>query len=133
MEELELIIFIIRRGGGDKLIKLANERNISFSLLLHGRGTISSEILNMLGIDGPEKDVVILSSDRPRAEEVMNGLAEAMELNEPGGGISFMIPFSAVASQFMSYELLAGSIEFKSKRKDRKRMNRPGSSSEDRK
>ena len=122
MEELELIFFIIQRGRGDLLIKHANGLYISFSVLLHGRGTVSSEILSRLGIGDPEKDVVILSVDKPRSEEVMNGLAAEMKLNEPGGGVAFMIPFSALAGQFMSYELLAGKMPDTKKEKGLKRL-----------
>lgn len=111
MDEIELIVFIIERGRGNELIKLASAEDISFSLLLHGRGTVNSEILNSLGLDGPEKDVVLLSAEKRLAEEKMNLLAEKLKLDKPGRGIAFMIPFSAAASQFMSYELLAGRLK----------------------
>ena len=110
MDELELMVFIIGRGRGDDLLKLAASEDISFSLILHGRGTVNSEILNSLGLDGPEKDVVLLSADKPSAGDRMKRIAEKLKLEKPGNGIAFMIPFSAVASQYMSYELFAGRL-----------------------
>ncbi len=108
MDELELMAFIIGRGRGDELIKLAYSENISFSLILHGRGTVNSEILNSLGLDGPEKDVVLLSVDKQRADEKLLGISRKLKLDKPGNGIAFTMPFSAAASQYMSYELFAG-------------------------
>lgn len=108
MNALELIVFIITRGRGDMLIDLCSEEKISFSLIIHGRGTASSEVLSMLGLGSPEKDVVLISVEADRADELMARLADRMKLKKAGGGIAFSIPFAAVASQFMSYELLAG-------------------------
>lgn len=122
MDELELMFFIIGRGRGDELLKLLNSENISFSLILHGRGTVNSDILNSLGLDGPDKDVVLLSVDKPRAADLMELLSKKLGLEKAGGGIAFMIPFSAVASQFMSYELFAGRMPKKNNAGKLKRL-----------
>lgn len=111
MNEIELLIFIITRGRGDELIRLSAQHNISFSLIMHGRGTVSSNVLDMLGLEGPEKDVVLLSVEKERADAVMTQIASEMKLELPGGGVAFSIPFSALAGQFMSYELFAGTLE----------------------
>ena len=122
MKEIELLIFIITRGRGDELIRISAEHNISFSLIMHGRGTVSSDVLEMLGLEGPEKDVVLLSVEKDRADAVMTQIAAKMKLDLPGGGVAFSIPFSAVAGQFMSYELFAGTLEHEKKNKGLKKL-----------
>ena len=110
MEGLELMCFILARGKGERLLALCADRGLSFSVLLRGHGTAGTEILSILGIGDPEKDIVLLSASRDRADEIMLELAGKMGLERPGTGIAFSIPFSAAASQFMTYELFAGSL-----------------------
>ena len=126
MDGVELIVFITSRGKGDKLVRLAAEEGIAFNVMLRGRGTASSEVLRILGIGGSEKDVVLFSVEAARANGVMDRLAERANLDRPGEGIAFMLPFSAAASQFMTYELFAGTAgllkeDRKGKRKDKRR------------
>ena len=108
MDGLELIVFILSRGKGDGLIRLAAEEGVSFSVMLRGRGTAASETLRILGLGGSEKDVVLLSVETARAQTVMDRLAEEVRLDRPGGGVAFMLPFTAAASQFMTYALFSG-------------------------
>lgn len=108
MDGIELLVFIIARGRGDELIRLAAEEGVAFNVMLRGRGTAGSEMLHILGIGDSEKDVVLLSAEVSRAEGVMSRLAEKARLDRPGGGIAFMLPFSAAASQFMTCALFAG-------------------------
>ena len=108
MDGVELIVFILTRGGGDTLIRLAADEGILFRVMLRGRGTVSSEILHILGLADAEKDVVLLSVEASRAQAVMERLAEKIGLDRPGAGIAFMMPFSAAASQFMTYTLFTG-------------------------
>ena len=111
MEGIKLIIFILGRGRGERLLRLCEKHDIAFSIILRGHGTAGTEIMSILGIGDPEKDVVLLSAAESRADAVMNDLAELMGLSAPGSGIAFTIPFSAAASQFMSYDLFAGTLD----------------------
>ena len=110
MEGIELLVFIVARGRGDELLKRCAKENISFSLLMHGRSAADKELLNLIGYDGAERDVVVLSVERARADAMLYESAEALELDKQGEGIAFMIPFSAAAGQFMSYEMFAGKL-----------------------
>lgn len=108
MNGIKLLVFILDRGRGKKLLRLSRAEGVLLSLILQGRGTASSEVLEMLGIGDPHKDVVLLTVEDTRAPEALRRLAEEMGLSSPGAGVAFSIPFSALASQFRSYELLAG-------------------------
>lgn len=108
MNGIKLMVFILGRGRGESLLKLCADRGLGFHVMLRGRGTAGSDVLNLLGIGDPEKDVVLISSTESRTEELLDELSLAMGLDKPGGGIAFSIPFSAVASQLSSYSIMAG-------------------------
>lgn len=124
MEGIELLVFILDRGKGDALIKLGAKQGISFSLLIHGEGTASSETLTLLGLEKTEKDVVLLSVQKSRADMMLDMLADEMKLNDDGVGIAFTMPFSALAGQFTSYELFAGTADSGRQKKARAGKNR---------
>ena len=110
-QNLKFIVCIVNRGMGDSVVHICAGENITFRIMLRGKGTADSETLHLLGIGDKDKDIVFLSVAQSRAEDVMNNISKGLELDKPGRGIAFSIPFSAIASQFSSYELLAGQME----------------------
>ncbi len=108
MDGIELLVFITARGKGDGIVRLAAAEGIAFRVMLRGRGTAGSEMLHILGIGDSEKDVVLLSVETARARDVMDRIADKANLDRPGSGIAFLLPFSAAASQFMTYEMFKG-------------------------
>lgn len=108
MRGIKLLVFILKHGRGKKLPGLCRKNGIALNLILQGRGTAEKELMTFLGIGDPGKDVVILSVSETRAEELLKELTDALELSKLGEGVAFSIPFSAVASQSNSYDILAG-------------------------
>lgn len=107
-EPIKLIFCIVDRGKGELITKLCAEENIKFNLLLHGRGTADSQMLNLLGLGEIEKDIVILSTVNSKQPHIMRRLDETLHLSEPGKGIAFSIPFSSLAVQYDSLTAFAG-------------------------
>lgn len=108
IERIKLITCIADRGRGKIVMKLCKREGISSSMLIHGRGTADSEMLAMLGLGESEKDVVILTIGETKCEKVLNMIAKELHMDEPGNGIAFSIPLSAVASQYNSYLSILG-------------------------
>ncbi len=123
MEAIELVFFILPKGRGDTLLSFCAEEHIRFRLLLRGSGTASSEILSLLGT-GPDRDVVLLSVEKPRAGALMQKLGRAIGADKPGGGVAFSIPLSAIVSYRSSYELMAGTLPPEETKKGRPRGRR---------
>lgn len=120
MNRLKLLVYILPRGKGSELAELCERKRIAFQFVVHGRGTANSDILSLLGIGETEKDVVFLTVDESRSDEVFKSLGEQMELNRIGGGIALSIPISAITQQSVSYDLLAGSLPEDSAKENRK-------------
>ena len=58
-EQMSLIMSIVERGSGSKLVKLYNEQQVFTHLRCEGAGTATSEIMDILGLGSSEKDILL--------------------------------------------------------------------------
>ena len=58
IEPMKLIVSIVERGQGRNMIELFNGQRLTHHLQCAGKGTATSEIRDLLGLDGVEKDVI---------------------------------------------------------------------------
>ena len=59
MESMKLIVSIVERGKGVAMQRLYQKRQVFLHLHCAGRGTATSEIMDILGLGSSEKDVVL--------------------------------------------------------------------------
>lgn len=60
----KMIVSIVERGQGKAVAKMLQEQNISFHYQCSGVGTAPSDLLEILGIGSPERDILLsLASD----------------------------------------------------------------------
>ena len=64
-EQLSLIMSIVERGSGGKLVKLYQKNQVFAHVRFEGLGTATSEILDILGLGGSEKDIILSMATRP--------------------------------------------------------------------
>ena len=104
IEKLELMVTIVERGTSQKLITLLHQYDVSVQLVLLGKGTATSELLNYLGLAENEKDIVLSIVKEKRIPEIYKTLETY--LKKKGQGISFTIPFTSVVGNTI-YQFLA--------------------------
>lgn len=75
-ESAKLIVTIVERGQGDLVQRLYTERQIPWHYRALGEGTASSELLDVLGLGGTERDVLLSLASRGPAERLMRLLKE---------------------------------------------------------
>lgn len=92
-----LMFTIVNRGYGEKIIHLFTERNATFNLLMLGKGTASTEILEYLGLGATDKELLLSLMPRHIAKELLVALDKQIGLNKPGSGVVFTIPLTSVA------------------------------------
>lgn len=56
---IQAVLTIAERGRGKHLAKWYTEQGVYFSFQCRGQGTASSELLDVLGVGSPEKDILI--------------------------------------------------------------------------
>ncbi len=96
MNELAFLTVIVDRGKGTHVENIFKEKNISFALFAHGRGTASDDIRKYLGLAEPEKDILLSVLPYEKLKAAMKTLMAKMDLDIPGNGIAFAIPVASV-------------------------------------
>ena len=108
-EQLSLIMSIVERGSGGKLVKLYQKDQVFTHIRFEGRGTATSEILDILGLGGSEKDIILSIATRSAAAVLLGRLDDELQGAAPSRGIAFSIPLTAVSG------LIAAFIDLKTK------------------
>lgn len=114
LKRLVMIVSIIERGNGNKLIKLYDQEQVFTHMRCEGTGTATSEIMDILGLGGSEKDIILSFAPAGTALNLLEKLKDDLHDLCPGRGNAFMVAMEAVTN------LLAASIGARTKlEKDR--------------
>jgi hypothetical protein len=99
---LALGIFIVDWTKRAVLAEVFDELELRFHMMTKGRGTASSEILDALGIGSTEKAVVIVLEEAKLLARTLGDVTKKLSLRNPGAGIAFTSPLSAVNQPVLS-------------------------------
>ena len=104
LNRLVMIVSIIERGSGNKLTKLYDQEQVFTHVRCEGTGTATSEIMDILGLGGSEKDIILSLAPAGTAQSLLEKLGDDLHDLCPGRGIAFTATMEAVTN------LLAASI-----------------------
>lgn len=97
-ERPKILVSIVERGKGKGLIKLYRQKDVEFHYQTIGHGTATSEIMDILGLDSKDKDIIISFA----AESVINQLVYRMSDELRGvadtKGILFDLPLTGMTN-----------------------------------
>lgn len=96
MEQIKLIISIVERGKGVAMQKLYGDYQIFLHNQRVGRGTATSEIMDILGLDSSEKDIVLSYAPASVSDQLMSDLDNDLRGAVRTSGIVFDIPLTGV-------------------------------------
>jgi nitrogen regulatory protein P-II 1 len=97
MKKWSLIITIVRKGWGDKVLEASMKAGAEGGTILMGRGTGVHEQQKLLGIPiEPEKDIVFSVVHPDNSKAILQGIVQDCELEKPGTGIAFVVPVEKV-------------------------------------
>jgi hypothetical protein len=106
MEELRLVFIIVNHGSGDDIVaEVAG--HLQFCHIALGHGTADSDILDMLGLAGNDKDVLIAAATPEGFAAVKEILLTKFHFNHSGSGVAFTIPIHSVGGM-VTLQLLSG-------------------------
>ena len=75
-------------------------------MVLYGRGTANSEMINILGIVEQDKSVIISFIQEEKIKEALDTLSDKFNKVKNGKGIAYTIPLDSIIGVAM-YQLLA--------------------------
>ena len=97
IEPMKLIVSIVERGQGRNMIELFNGQRLTHHLQCAGKGTATSEIRDLLGLDGVEKDVIFTVGRETMVNRVMRDLNNELRGAARSRGIVFNMKLTAMA------------------------------------
>jgi nitrogen regulatory protein PII len=89
----DLIITIVNKGEAGKVIDASSRGGAEGGTVMNGRGSGIHEKAKLFSIQiEPEKDVVLTLIKKNQTNDVLKAIEEDVKINEPGKGISFVLP-----------------------------------------
>ena len=98
MEAMKMILSIVERGQGTAIQRLYRKRHVPIHLQCPGKGTATSEIMDILGLGSSEKDVVVSFAAASAAKKLLHDLDNELRGHTGGAGIVVSIPISGLNS-----------------------------------
>ena len=97
LKDFQLIVTIVNSGDSSKVVKAASKAGAEGGTIINGRGTGVNEQQKFMNFTiDPEKDVVLTLVPSSYAEQVVESIEQAVDLNAPGKGIAFLIDVEKV-------------------------------------
>jgi nitrogen regulatory protein PII len=105
IKKLKLLITVVERSKGEFYMDVLSEFEINCQMLLSGKGTANSNVVEMLGLN-INKAVILSVVREDMVDPVMKCLEEKFETIRKGKGIAFAVPLSSVIGVNM-YQFLS--------------------------
>ncbi|GBR74065.1 hypothetical protein NO1_1299 [Candidatus Termititenax aidoneus] len=93
---LKFCVVIVNWDKVQLVSKLLQEKEVLFHFISKGRGTATSNILDILGVGAEDKGVVICLETAALAPELLRAIREELHTHGPGAGIAFAVALSAI-------------------------------------
>lgn len=100
-DRINWIIAIVDKGRGNEAAAVFEKSACSMLAIAKGHGTASSAVMDCLGLDQPEKELVVGVGEREFSHLLLKSLSRELRFRQPGMGIAFSIPLSGISAAAM--------------------------------
>ncbi len=101
---LKLLVTVVDRQKAEFYLDVLSQFDVNFQLVTGGKGTASSELVELLGLN-TQKSVIFSVIREDQTDEVLNCLEDKFETIRKGKGVAFAIPLTSVIG-VRSYQFL---------------------------
>lgn len=98
-ERPKLLVSIVERGRGKAIMNLYNREGVSFHYQTVGHGTATSEIMDILGLDSKEKDIIISFAAETMVHRLIEGMNDELRGIVDTKGILFDLPMTGMTNR----------------------------------
>lgn len=99
MSKVYMMVTITNRSIGSRMLSFYKENELAVNLNMLGAGTANSDVLDYFGLEATEKAVMFAVVTREMWRKLKRGLQKKMNIDVPGTGIAFIIPFSSIGGK----------------------------------
>ncbi len=94
---MSLIVTIVRKGWGSTALEASVAAGARGGTLLGGRGAGINEKEKIFGLSiEPEKEILLTLVPSERTDAILEAIVQAVDLNDVGRGIAFVLPVDKV-------------------------------------
>jgi len=105
IKKLKLLFTVVARPKSEFYLDVLSQFDVNFQMVLSGRGTANSELLELLGLE-THKAVILSVVREDLVDGIVNCLEDKFRTVRNGKGICFAVPLSSVIGvnlyQFLS-------------------------------
>ncbi|MBR6089344.1 MAG: hypothetical protein IKP86_05375 [Anaerolineaceae bacterium] len=121
-DRIELLITILERGKGYSLVQFLNRHQVTFHLSFTGSGTATSEMLDVLGLNEKEKDIIISLGTRKAVRNLTGAIDAGLWEISRSRGLMMQLRLSAV-NNLISTALIRSAEEIALPENEEKMIN----------
>lgn len=97
-ERPKLLVTIVERGKGKEIMKLYTGEGVNYHYQTIGHGTATSEIMDILGLDSKDKDIIISFSPESLIDELIYKMSDELRGVVDTKGILFDLKLTGVSN-----------------------------------
>ncbi len=106
VRKLKLLITVIDRSKTLFYVDLLEQFEVNVQMVLYGRGTANSQMLDLLGLAETDKSVIISYIREDKVKEALETLEEKFQKVKNGKGIAYTVSLDSIIGVSM-YQLLS--------------------------
>lgn len=99
MGNLYIMTTIASRKDAPRYAEVFRDNNLNVMLVSLGYGTATNEVLDFLGLDSNEKAITFSVLEESSWLTVKKQMEKKLQIDAPGGGISFIVPLSSIGGK----------------------------------
>ena len=99
MSEVYVMVTICSRKNMPRFVDCYKDYNVEAANISLGRGTASSDVLDLLGLEDDEKGIHMSLVTEDTWKNVKKGLQSKLRIDVPGTGIAFIVPLSSIGGK----------------------------------
>ena len=106
-KRLMILLSIVGRDKGKKLIKDLENKNIRLNMQCVGYGTAPTEMMDIFGLGTKDKDIVISVGAESAVKDMMANFGEAFESHTKYGGLMIVMKINAanrIITELLNYD-----------------------------
>lgn len=98
MSGVKALVTIVDRGKGESLSVFMHKKYPQLSFLAMGVGTASSEVMDILGLDSADKDIIFSFVGAHELPAMLSEISGRKFMKSAGAGIAFTLPLTGIGS-----------------------------------
>ena len=106
VHKIKILVTVVDKSKSIFYVDLLEQFEVNVQMVLYGRGTANSQMLDLLGINEIDKAVIFSFIREDKIKDVMETLSEKFKTVKNGKGIAYTIALDSIIGVSM-YQLLS--------------------------